>query len=1151
MPNTGKSPAEWTRALVEFADSKRKNRGQGGDPPKGEFKDEYEKIKICPAHSGNGAISSFVGGGRSRNNNEDPCNCNWHNKTHQRIIQYIPTRVEPPTATATATPANEPDPVDVPLLIPEQQKARESISDVRGKCEIIPGREKIIDGVKCKVEFDLLLFGPVDGKCPHCGGTPKDNGRNISIKTIHTSCLPRFVQGMGLRCTSTSCGKTWQSFEKGYVDTLPKQTRGKLNAIIVGKSDGIDMELVTSIRSGDSAANIQRNCVANLMRWHSEMKTCYRSRRRGKERLGVRVGPERFPKVEYRWAAKQEQILRAFIRDYLSVKDSLYREMASLISTLALAIDHQAKVVKHAKGDDALQSFSVVSETGHVLGYYCVPNSDMKWVDIAMKEIVERHGGELEKITTADGDDGYRVTEKGALPDVVYVDCDCCNGQQGGRTDDNKFFFGMIKILDAFHLILRIGREINSEHARKAGFMRQLSQCIFTSSTEDMANLEQARRDANLSNLDANQQRYDRRVYVRRVIREDSEIVAKILLLLKTHIAMDREARLQFELGGKSCVDLTPAHDAYPLVTKKVKACVVRQCTHILNGCVSDVKAMNLSTGESNYRGTGIYLPTYKSGRGSSKVEAVHSVVDRGLYNFNNIRQIVFDARAMWKLTNYNRERTRNMGQEALPDSIAACEVEDAPNFMPTTFRFGFDYCHHALENQQTKIDEAVRQQFDFVEHEAVMQQIDNCMELDVEDFNFEPLEANDDTTDSPDSTSTNSPSAASDNTMFITEIPDSVDFATLEQLNEDLEHDLELTNDNVVPTEVDVNNLPATLGECLECADRMAADAGIDLENAGGAEDVIGIHLQNVNRRRNVANRRAQNQQTPVVTPEFNDAMSEKWYEIWADPEITNPQEGNQCWYKWYFAASKSYETWRIEQLLAARANGTTPPPLFKVSYTPARKWAIKMKSLSQSAHASGVVNAATAVMRDNLDLCLEQNNSLDNAEVFDEGIGAAQAIANLTICNDLPANDELPTYELPTPDAVDAALKGPTVSFEPDQELLELLGKKTSSKKKTGVDTELQQRMDRAAERMKSMSIQHDPVTRGSVRCAVCFKLWSYELSGIPHKQLGRKGLRFCPFADEQSLLTDYMKQQKERAKERDLEKKRKKRAKRAKTS
>lgn len=36
---------------------------------------------------------------------------------------------------------------------------------------------------------------------------------------------------------------------------------------------------------------------------------------------------------------------------------------------------------------------------------------------------------------------------------------------------------------------------------------------------------------------------------------------------------------------------------------------------------------MNFSTGESNYRGTDIRLPRNKSGRGSSKVEAVHSVV--------------------------------------------------------------------------------------------------------------------------------------------------------------------------------------------------------------------------------------------------------------------------------------------------------------------------------------------------------------------------------------------------------------------------------------------------------------------------------------------------------------------------------------------
>ena len=59
----------------------------------------------------------------------------------------------------------------------------------------------------------------------------------------------------------------------------------------------------------------------------------------------------------------------------------------------------------------------------------------------------------------------------------------------------------MLKKLDAFHLINRIGRQINSEHPRKGNLTSQLSQCIFTSSQEDTAALESARQEGNIANL--------------------------------------------------------------------------------------------------------------------------------------------------------------------------------------------------------------------------------------------------------------------------------------------------------------------------------------------------------------------------------------------------------------------------------------------------------------------------------------------------------------------------------------------------------------------------------------------------------------------------------------------------------------------------
>lgn len=111
-------------------------------------------------------------------------------------------------------------------------------------------------------------------------------------------------------------------------------------------------------------------------------------------------------------------------------------------------------------------------------------------------------------------------------------------------------------------------------------------------------------------------------------------------------------------------------------------------------------------TGTANYRNTGTFLPTVKSMRGSSKVEVVHSVMDRFFYAVNNLRQLSFDARAHWCLTNYNRERLRALGKDALPAGVAPSEFD--PNRINLVshneLRFGFDYCQSVLN----ELDESI-----------------------------------------------------------------------------------------------------------------------------------------------------------------------------------------------------------------------------------------------------------------------------------------------------------------------------------------------------------------------------------------------------------------------------------------------------------
>ena len=67
---------------------------------------------------------------------------------------------------------------------------------------------------------------------------------------------------------------------------------------------------------------------------------------------------------------------------------------------------------------------------------------------------------------------------------------------------------------------------------------------------------------------------------------------------------------------------------------------------------------------------TGHHLVHYQSLRGTSKVEAVHSVLDRVFYSQRGIGAEVFDTRLAWWLSAYNRRRLRALGKKMPPDFI-------------------------------------------------------------------------------------------------------------------------------------------------------------------------------------------------------------------------------------------------------------------------------------------------------------------------------------------------------------------------------------------------------------------------------------------------------------------------------------------------
>ena len=129
------------------------------------------------------------------------------------------------------------------------------------------------------------------------------------------------------------------------------------------------------------------------------------------------------------------------------------------------------------------QTLTVMGDHGLCLNVICVPDTGMNHLDRAMNEILDRHA-------------------PGSIPKVLFVDCACCNGKlvgTFGRAGERwKRRFEHVS-LDGMHLIMRLSREVNGEHPRRAKLLRDLSRAIYERDPVDMARLKRARNKAGLT----------------------------------------------------------------------------------------------------------------------------------------------------------------------------------------------------------------------------------------------------------------------------------------------------------------------------------------------------------------------------------------------------------------------------------------------------------------------------------------------------------------------------------------------------------------------------------------------------------------------------------------------------------------------------
>ena len=236
------------------------------------------------------------------------------------------------------------------------------------------------------------------------------------------------------------------------------------------------------------------------------------------------------------------------------------------------------------------------------------------------------------------------------------------------------------------------------------------------------------------------------------------------------------------------------------------------------------------------------------------------------------------------------------------------------------------------------------------------------------------------------------------------------------------------------------------------------------------------------------------------------------------------------------------------VLELQAAEREHRPPPPLYKVGVTEAILWTKEMKRLAKSAHSEGIVNEVTASIRENLDRLINNESMLADEDVFDNagGLGTALDIEQLNVQVDAAVAG--PSFVPLTSREVDAATVGMegggdggvVDDLELDPDLMRLYGDepkkkpKKKRKKAAGPDPKLHQRMDRAAVAMAHLGLSRDTQKEGdkTILCVVCRKLWSTKRTviggALSHRKLvytdPTREFRFCPFADDQSILKSY---------------------------
>ena len=169
---------------------------------------------------------------------------------------------------------------------------------------------------------------------------------------------------------------------------------------------------------------------------------------------------------------------------------------------------------------------------------------------------------------------------------------------------------------------------------------------FFVENKDDLRKLKKIIEEFKLS-LSDKEIKTDKLNHVRKGIASPEVIARKLIHVMKVYMKLDEEAQNSAVKSGMNVNDISSAHIACPLITKKVMHAITNQIMHILNGCVSVPYSTTVQTGTANYCNTGHEIPTHQSLRGTSRCEALHSVCDSSFCIFKNYCSALYDVHCL------------------------------------------------------------------------------------------------------------------------------------------------------------------------------------------------------------------------------------------------------------------------------------------------------------------------------------------------------------------------------------------------------------------------------------------------------------------------------------------------------------------------